>query len=394
MKKVIVLISLLIIFTSAFAQRGKVNSAYTNLQGGKLTKAKELIDAASVHKKTKDNPKTWVFRGDIYVEIATSNLSGVVIDAEALPKAIEAFKRAKELDTENEYAENIKNGYKNVSIASYNTGVNFYNKKDYVSAADNFSKAFELKSTINETDTNSMYNAAIAYNLGGQKEKAAVYYKKLIDIKYDDASIYKEYFDIMYEKEESKEEALATLAIGRKLYPEDYSMIVSEANYFLSSNQTDKAIANLELALTYESTNHSIFHAIGTMYNMIFTNEEKDEKTRMLAYDKAVDAYKKTIELEPMFFDANYNLGAIIFNKGVFFLEKADSLPLGDESYDGLKEKGNSFLLEALPYLEKAFEINPKDQNTLVSLKQIYTRTKNVEKYNKMKKCLEELEVK
>ncbi len=393
MKKVTVLISFLMIFSFAFAQKGKVNSAYSNLQSGKLTKAKDLIDAASVHNKTKDLAKTWVYRGDIYVEIANSNLSGVlVIDKEAIPKAIEAYKRAKELDTAGEFTENIERGLTNISIACYNTGVQFYNKKQYVDAADNFGKAYKYKMEVNVIDTNAVYNAAIAYNLGDRKDEAAVYYAKLVELNYDQASIYNEYYSILNAKEDRKEEALAILKKGRELYPEEYPLIISEANYFLSTDQTEKALKNLELALSYESDNYQIFHAIGTMYNLLFDDKDKTEKERLFAYDKAYDAYKKAIELKSDFFDAIYNLGAIVFNKGVYFLEKADNLPLGDKNYDTIKEKGNGFLIEALPFLEKASELNPKDTNTLYSLKQIYTRTNNMEKYQEVKAKLEELE--
>lgn len=381
------------IFSLAFAQKGKVNSAYSNLQSGKLTKAKDLIDAATVHNKTKDLAKTWVYRGDIYVEIANSNLSGVlVIDEEAIPKAAEAYKRAKDLDKEGEFAENIKRGLTNISIACYNTGVQFYNKKQYVDAGASFGKAYKYKMEVSMIDTNAVYNAAVAYNLGDRKDEAGVYYAKLVELNYDKASIYNEYYSILNAKEDRKDEALAVLKKGRELFPEEYPLIISEANYFLSTDQTEKALKNLELALSYESSNYQIFHAIGTMYNLLFDDKDKTEKDRLFAYDKAYDAYKKAIELKPDFFDAMYNLGAIVFNKGVYYLEQADNLPLGDKNYDAIKEKGNGFLIEALPFLEKASELNPKDTNTLYSLKQIYTRTNNMEKYQEVKAKLEELE--
>ncbi len=129
------------------------------------------------------------------------------------------------------------------------------------------------------------------------------------------------------------------------------------------------------------------------MYNILFADVTKVEEERFLAFDKAVDAYKKAIELEPAFFDAVYNLGAIIFNKGAYYLEIADALPFGDKNYDGLKQKGDECLVDALPYLEEALEINPEDKSTLFSLKQIYSRNGDMEKYKVVDQKLKDLEL-
>jgi tetratricopeptide (TPR) repeat protein len=56
-----------------------------------------------------------------------------------------------------------------------------------------------------------------------------------------------------------------------------------------------------------------------------------------------------------------------------------------------MKAKGDKYLEDSLPYLEKALELNPTDYNTLFSLKQIYSRTGQVEKYNEVNDKLKEL---
>jgi len=53
-----------------------------------------------------------------------------------------------------------------------------------------------------------------------------------------------------------------------------------------------------------------------------------------------------------------------------------------------LKEKADKLLETSLPYLQKAHEINPSDRNTMISLKEIYTRLK---KYDKLKEINAEL---
>jgi hypothetical protein len=61
-------------------------------------------------------------------------------------------------------------------------------------------------------------------------------------------------------------------------------------------------------------------------------------------------------------------------------MEEANKLPIGDPIYDQMKEKADKLLEKAIPTLEKAETINPNDVSTLISLKQLYTRTNNMEK--------------
>ena len=61
MKKITILLVLLFsISLITNAQNGKRNSAKANMDAGKLEKAKELIDLAVAHDKTKDDAKNMV----------------------------------------------------------------------------------------------------------------------------------------------------------------------------------------------------------------------------------------------------------------------------------------------------------------------------------------------
>ena len=61
-------------------------------------------------------------------------------------------------------------------------------------------------------------------------------------------------------------------------------------------------------------------------------------------------------------------------------MTEANALDLNQvEEYDKLKADADEFLSKAQPELEKALQIKPEDLNTLVSLKQIYSRTNQYE---------------
>jgi tetratricopeptide (TPR) repeat protein len=107
--------------------------------------------------------------------------------------------------------------------------------------------------------------------------------------------------------------------------------------------------------------------------------------------EKAANAYKKAIELNPEYFDANYNLGALYVNEAAGIIEEANQLPLGDPKYDVAKKEADDKLKAALPYLEKANQIDPKELNTLVTLKEIYARTNQMEKLKAVNEAIKNL---
>ena len=59
---------------------------------------------------------------------------------------------------------------------------------------------------------------------------------------------------------------------------------------------------------------------------------------------------------------------------------KANEIKSNTE-YAKAKEKFDAKFKESMPYLEKAHELNPEDTNTMVSLKQLYARLNETEKY-------------
>ena len=98
----------------------------------------------------------------------------------------------------------------------------------------------------------------------------------------------------------------------------------------------------------------------------------------------------KAIEIDPSSFGSNYNLGALFFNKAVELNNSANSTS-DNNKYKKLKKQADEFFNKALPYLESANSLNPKDKNTLLSLKQLYYMKGDYKKSDEMKKLISEL---
>jgi tetratricopeptide (TPR) repeat protein len=354
---------ILMIAVIALGQTNKRTSAYNYHRYGKLDLAKEAIDECVQDEKTIMDAKSWFYRGNIYYDIAMSTDTNFKkLDPDPLKVAYESYMKAKELDTKGEFTEDINKFTLAVAEGYYNLGVISYNEQDFKGSALNFEKAFNINQSFGRVDTTALYNAAVAANIGQEYQLAKQYYQQVIVLGYQKPDIYSSLAEI-YKFEGDTAMAVKTVEKGREMFPNDFNLLVSEINIYLATNEKEKAKEDLLIALEMDKTNPSIFFAVGTIYDQLGE------------LDKAVDAYLKAIELNPGYFEANYNLGALYVNQAADILDKANDLPLDAVAeYDREKARADEMLGKSLPYLEKSHELMPDDVNTMVSLKEIYTR--------------------
>src|SRR5690606_35344213 len=104
--------------------------------------------------------------------------------------------------------------------------------------------------------------------------------------------------------------------------------------------------------------------------------------------EEAEQSYLRAIELDPEYFEAIYNLGILHFNKGVEMNNAANDIK-DNKKYEAEKERVKGVFRQALPYLEKAHNLNPDDREGIASLVQIYALLGETEKYTEMKARLE-----
>ena len=116
--------------------------------------------------------------------------------------------------------------------------------------------------------------------------------------------------------------------------------------------------------------------------------------TSKLNSEEAISAYLKAIEVKSDYFDANYNLGALYFNQAVQGINKANDMwkprmtSKEAAAQKKLETEAKELFNTAKPYLEAAFSVNPEDAQTIRSLKDIYARTGEDEKFLQMNDLL------
>ena len=419
MKKYILIAAGVVIASSAYSQKNKVVSAYNyNKAFERSNKCKELangieaINLASEHDQTKNWAKTWYYRGNLYFNAILSKKDSecAAIDADALGKCTDSYLRTlvlnfddpelKKLDLKKEDGSDLMKfftalqskpkmddesytadimGRKFPGLAGEyaNQGITKFSAKDYKGAQESFGKSMLLSQMGGKMDTMVLYNTALASEYAGDMDAAKQTYDALISLKYNSdgagPGLYQAMANI-YKKEDNNEKAAEYIAKGRIAYPDDNNLIVSELEGFLQAGKNDEALENLNAAIENDPKNKVLYFARGTVYENLKQN------------DNAILAYKKALEIDANYFDAAFNLGAYYFNKGADKINESNDLPLSaTKKFDALKAEAKSNFETALPYIEKAHEVNPGDAGTGQMLIKLYTHTGDYAKSKEIK---------
>ena len=392
MKKNLLFLVLVFSITFTFAQKNVRQTASNFLKEGKLDKALEAINQCLQDASTAQDAKAWFIRGNIFLEIANSSDEKYkTLDPEPLQKALASYKKAIEYDTKKDYYEDIFAKLNWQRTNYFNTAVESYKKKSYKEAMIGFENAANALSLANVADTVSLFYAAACADLAGEKVKQKQYYIDLLKGNAKSVVIYASLADL-YRLEKDSTEALKVIRAGKKIYPNNLQLTLSESNVYIYFNNVPKALSTLNIAAQKDSTNYLVFNAIGINYQKIYEDTLQAKQSREMAYTKSETAYIKAIKLKPDFYDAQLNLASLYFNSAVPITLKANGLPLEQkELYDKLVAEANKYYSLALPYLKKSDDLQPNDLNTLSSLRQIYSSLGDAENLKVVQAKIKEL---
>ncbi|MBN8703477.1 MAG: tetratricopeptide repeat protein [Bacteroidetes bacterium] len=408
----------LILYSSLNSQNKNVISAWKYLKDFQdfqeepsLLKAKETIEPAILDAETKDDAKTWLYRGKIYHAIFDNNYRNELAKQKAEPDnskkaliayqntnslelitAYESYKKCIELDAKKQYKDEVAQKQKECAIHFENKGITAYNNKALEDALKMFETAFECNTIMGKVDTVNSNNAAIVSEKLGNFSKAKSLYEKLIDMKFGKANTYSALITACYNLKDTAS-AVSAMTKGRQAYPNDPNLLITETNYFLRVGKNKEASDNLDKAIKNNPTDANLYLVLGNIYdNLANPKDAKGEDAPKPAnyqelFSKAESNYKKAIELNPKFFDALYNLGILYNNVGVSISKNADNI-MDHAKFAVQNKKADEEFAKAIPYLESALEINGKDNNTLFALKQLYTRTSQKDKLDRINKLM------
>ena len=378
MKHFLMIIGCLFAF-SVMGQK-EVVSAYNANKDGDYRAASTYIEQAILIDKSNTKDKTWRYRGEIYLNISRDT-SMTMEYPNALRISMESYLKATELDLKGRYEDEIKLGLAQVQLGANGKGISYYNTTSFDLAASSFDLAAEVARTFDIVDTMAVYNAALCYEKADMTDMAIERYRDCADIKYQVPNVFL-FISTLYRNSDNDEEALKVLQEARVAYPREQSLIIEELNIYLTNQDFERAKANLELAAEQDPTNEILWFSLGSVFDNLGN------------YEEAIIAYQKAIVVKSDYFDANYNLGALYFNKAVLGINEANEMwkprmtRTEAANQKKLEEDSKSMFVTARPYLESAFQVEPTDLETIRSLKDIYARTGEDDKFLQMNDLL------
>jgi len=370
----------------AVAQKGKVSSALNFVETGNLDKAQEAVDAALVHEKTKDWPKTHYAMGRIAQamwEKGSESKDEKLMNAydDQLIYAYDSYLKSIKLDDKNNMEKLVIVQLPALANDFLSWAAMEFEEQNYDKSTIAFEKLLDIQKSdiyMGNVDTVVIFNTALAAYNAKDFKKAHKYLDQSIDLHYGEATPYLLKYQA-YSEEGDLENAEMTLRKTLEAFPEDEQVLLIMIQFFIDNDKREDALDYLNLAIEDSPDNHNFHYVKGVLYMQA---EE---------YDKALESLLKSIELDNEYFESQYNTGVCYYNKGASMLEAANEI-MDPNEYNKAFEEAKEVFASALPYMERARELNPTDFDTLTSLKELYYRLQMTDKYQEVLAKIAELE--
>ncbi|MES2265736.1 MAG: hypothetical protein V4520_03180 [Bacteroidota bacterium] len=386
-----------LVTATTFAQKSDINNAqseYEKFEGLRsqpmlaipsLKKAKESIDKAAANEKAATMPQMFAVKANIYGTLAELD-SVATTSLPLFTTAAEANAKAKELDTKGENKKLIDNA--NIVLARYqlNKGVKEYESGKY----DLAYKSFDFFRTVMPEDTNAILYTGLAALNSKNYPAAITNYSKLVTTKYSKAE--NAYSDLVGIYLDNKDTTGAIKAIGEGLakYPNNAALRRTEIEISLQQGKQKEVLDKILSAQANDPKNKSLYYYAGLVYSNLgdaagqkvakapAASKAALQATRDQNFAKATEMYKKALEIDPNYFEANLNLGYVIISPAIEIYNNANKLPTNQQkAYDAAMLKANTQFDLAKPYLLKAVELQPTSVDALNNLRTYYQGKKD-----------------
>jgi len=340
--------------------------------------------------------------------IAKDNLSGKAF-AELL-----AFEKKSGTKKYKEEAGTLLNG---IIQRTNKSASDFYSNKDYKKA----SEKFELVYSLSKKDTTSLENAAMSAYFDENYEKSIDLYAKLLKMGYtgiekrfkalstvnDEVLYYNTKKDmdrqvmlkiakqpetvvsesrtgtiarniaLSYIAKGDEQGALKAISDAKKIFPNDCTLVISEANIYFKLGDNEKFLEGLKKAIELKPNDAQLHYNVG-----VLTMQEGFT-------EKAIVHFKDAIRLKPDYADAYNNIGIAILRKEGPIVDEMNENLSNFKKYDELVKQQKEIYREALPYYEDAHKYDEKSPEAMKTLIGLYEL---LEMYDEQKEIKEKLD--
>jgi tetratricopeptide (TPR) repeat protein len=350
--------------TTAYSQ---LTNAVLAVQSNELKIAKESIDKYMAKEKSLTDPKGWYYKGLIY-EFTAKNDSARPVEAKAtLNIAIEAYRKTIELDKpKGEWVSQAGPRLDLVYNTAFNKAIENYRANKITDALEAISFAQSIKPTDSLAYS---VGAAIAYE-GKDFEYARKAYSKMIELKYNSKTIYKNLYLVVKQQLKNNEEALKVITDARKLYPNDMEFQSQEIDLYITLGKQQEAVEKLTEAIKSDPVNAKLYY-----YNLGILYKQSNDNV------KSKESLLQSLAIDSLYEGSNYMVGLIYLEEGDVINRKVNNMTLKDYNVSGKKEEAKRDMLykKAIPYFEKSYKVEKNDK-VKDQLTTLYTKFKMTEK--------------
>ena len=346
---------------------------------------------ATTYEKTKDDGKTWYYRGVIYARIDTSSVAEEHALADnALDIAMESFQKAEAMsDGKNEYFTIQANGLPITKpqqmdqLRAYylNKGVSVYqDKNDAAGSIQYFLKAEKVM----PEDTLGYFYGGLISNEAEKFDEAISQLNKYIDLGGQSPDAYRILFSIYRQEKEDTVKALEIAKKASAALPGYSEFKRYEISMLMAMNRLDEAKVGLEKQIAVEPEDKLLHFLLGYVY--LKGNDS----------GKAQSQFEEALKIDNSYFDAQFYLATIMTEPAVAIRKEMNSLGISAADKKRkleLDEKYVTELKKVLPQWEHAEQINPDDQDVLDRLYSIYQDLGNEQGVKRIKSKLKAMGV-
>ena len=378
MKRVLFSMVLLMAVSFAFAQEKNVKEAKSIAGEVKpdFAKAEQLINEALTNPETKDNAATWDVAGYIQKRINEKEMENAYLRKpydtlkvyNSVLNMYNYYVKCDELAQIPNEKGKIKNKYRSANSKTIlaerpnliNGGIQYFNLNKNEDALKYFAAYVDAatlpmmeKENLLEKDTilpQVAYYATLAADRVGDKDAVMKYAQYALKDK-ENGQFAMQLLTDAYKAKGDTAKWVEKLQEGIVKFPENQYFFANLVDYYSSSNQNDEAMQFADDMLAKDPNNKLYLYVKAYLYH------------NMKDYEKAIEFYKKTLDIDPAYAEACSNLGLVYLLQAQEYADKAPA-DINDPNYATAQAEIKKFYEAAKPYYEKARELKP-DQKDL-----------------------------